>query len=50
MDVSAFDGLQSSILALIAGAGAIGVVLMINSMGWDVGMSVFKKLVKKGAK
>lgn len=47
---SAMGGVQTSIIGYIAAAGAAGVAIMAVGLGWDVGMSVFKKFFKKGAR
>jgi hypothetical protein len=50
-DISAaMGGVQTSIIGYIAAAGAAGVAIMAVGLGWDVGMSVFKKFFKKGAR
>jgi len=50
-DISTAMGpVQTSILGYIAAAGAGGVVLMAAALGWDVGMGLFKKFFKKGAR
>ena len=50
-DVAAsFAGLQTQFIGYIAAAGLAGAAIMAVAMGWDVGMSVFKKFMKKGAK
>ncbi|HAT2715961.1 TPA: hypothetical protein I8303_004778 [Aeromonas hydrophila] len=50
-DVGAAMGpVQTTILGYIAAAGAGGVVLMAAALGWDVGMGLFKKFFKKGAR
>lgn len=50
-DIStAMAPVQTSILGYIAAAGAGGVVLMAAALGWDVGMGLFKKFFKKGAR
>lgn len=50
-DVStAMGGVQTNIIGYIAAAGAAGVAIMAVGLGWDVGMSVFKKFFKKGAR
>lgn len=46
----AMGGVQTSIIGYIAAAGAAGVAIMAVGLGWDVGMSVFKKFFKKGAR
>lgn len=43
-------GVQTSIIGYIAAAGAAGIAIMAVGLGWDVGMSVFKKFFKKGAR
>lgn len=45
-----FGSLQSDITATIAVAAGIGVALMVVGLGWDVGISLVKKFVKRGAK
>lgn len=47
---TAMAPVQTQILGYIAAAGAAGVAIMAVSLGWDVGMSVFKKFFKKGAR
>jgi hypothetical protein len=42
--------LQAQFIGYIAAAGLAGTAIMAAAMGWDVGMSVFKKFMKKGAK
>lgn len=50
-DITAsMGGVQTSIIGYIAAAGAAGVAIMAVGLGWDVGMSVFKKFFKKGAR
>jgi len=50
-DISTAMGpVQTSILGYIAAAGAAGVAIMAVSLGWDVGMSIFRKFFKKGAR
>lgn len=45
-----FGSLQSDITATIGVAAGIGVALMVVGLGWDVGISLVKKFVKRGAK
>lgn len=47
---TAMAPVQTSILGYIAAAGAGGVAIMAVALGWDVGMSIFKKFFKKGAR
>ena len=47
---SDFGTIQADIIATIVVAAAIGVAIMSTGIGWDVGMSLVKKFVKKGAK
>lgn len=47
---AAMSGTQTAIIGYIAAAGASGVAIMAVALGWDVGMSVFKKFFKKGAR
>ena len=47
---TAFTAVSTEVLAAIAGAAAIGVVIMNASLVWDVGMNLYKKFVKKGAR
>lgn len=42
--------IKTSILGDIGEAAAVGVALMVVALGWDVGMSLIKKFVKKGSK
>lgn len=50
-DVGAAMGpVQTTILGFIAAAGAAGVAVMAAALGWDVGMGLFKKFLKKGAR
>jgi len=45
-----FGTLQADITGTIAVAAGIGVALMVVGLGWDVGISLVKKFVKRGAK
>jgi hypothetical protein len=45
-----FGTLESDISGTIAVAAGIGVALMVVGLGWDVGISLVKKFVKRGAK
>jgi len=45
-----FGTLQADITGTIGVAAAIGVALMVVGLGWDVGISLVKKFVKRGAK
>jgi hypothetical protein len=45
-----FGTLQTDISGTIAVAAGIGVALMVVGLGWDVGISLVKKFVKRGAK
>ena len=45
-----FGTLQADVTGTIAVAAGIGVALMIVGLGWDVGISLVKKFVKRGAK
>lgn len=45
-----FGTLQADVTSTIAVAAGIGVALMVVSLGWDVGLSLVKKFVKRGAK
>ena len=47
---TAMGPVQTTILGYIAAAGAGGVAVMAAGLGWDVGMSLFKKFFKKGAR
>ena len=50
-DITAAMGpVQTNILGYIAAAGAGGVAVMAAGLGWDVGMGLFKKFFKKGAR
>ncbi|MDM5062666.1 hypothetical protein OB934_07670 [Aeromonas salmonicida] len=50
-DIStAMAPVQTTILGYIAAAGAAGVAIMAVALGWDVGMSIFRKFFKKGAR
>lgn len=44
-----FGTLQADILGTIGVAAAIGVAIMVASLGWDVGMSLVKKFINRGA-
>lgn len=46
-DVSA---IQTETIAAIGIAAAAGLAIMAVSLGWDVGMSLIKKFVKRGAR
>jgi hypothetical protein len=45
-----FGTIQSDVSGTIAVAAGIGVALMVVGLGWDVGISLVKKFVKRGAK
>lgn len=45
-----FSASGALILAMIAAAGLMGVGIMNAGLAWDVGMGVYKKYLKKGAK
>jgi hypothetical protein len=45
-----FGTLQADVTGTIAVAAGIGVALMVVGLGWDVGLSLVKKFVKRGAK
>lgn len=47
---TAMGPVQTTILGYIAAAGAAGVAIMAVALGWDVGMSIFRKFFKKGAR
>lgn len=44
-----FGSIQADTIGTIGVAAAIGVAIMVVGIGWDVGMSLVKKFVKKGA-
>lgn len=46
----AFGSIQSDTIGTIAVAAGMGVAIMGVGIGWDVGMSLVKKFVKRGAK
>jgi hypothetical protein len=50
LTVTDFGTLQSDISGTIAVSAGIGVALMVIALGWDVGISLVKKFVKRGAK
>jgi len=45
-----FGTLQADTISTVAVAAGIGVAIMVVSLGWDVGLSLVKKFVKRGAK
>jgi len=45
-----FGSIQADVSGTIAVAAGIGVALMVVGLGWDVGISLVKKFVKRGAK
>jgi hypothetical protein len=45
-----FGTIQADVSGTIAVAAGIGVALMVVGLGWDVGISLVKKFVKRGAK
>lgn len=50
-DITAAMGpVQTQIIGYIAAAGAGGVAVMAVGLGWDVGMGLFRKFFKKGAR
>jgi hypothetical protein len=50
LQASDFGTLQADITGTIGVVASIGVALMVVGMGWDIGISLAKKFVKKGAK
>lgn len=47
---TAMAPVQTQIIGYIAAAGAAGVAIMAVGLGWDVGMNLFKKFLKKGSR
>ncbi len=45
-----FSSTGTGLLTMLAAAGAAGLLLMNASLAWDVGMGLYKKYLKKGAK
>lgn len=45
-----FTQTGTTLLGYIAAAGAAGLLLMNAGLAWDVGMGLYKKYLKKGAK
>ena len=45
-----FGSVQADVIGTIGVAAAIGVAIMVVGLGWDVGMALVKKFVKRGAK
>jgi len=50
LEAADFGTLQADVTGTIGAAAGIGVALMVISLGWDVGLSLVKKFVKRGAK
>lgn len=45
-----FGTIQADVISTIGTVTAIGVAILVVSLGWDVGFSLVKKFIKKGAK
>ncbi|MBS4052458.1 MAG: hypothetical protein KGZ69_14840 [Methylomonas sp.] len=45
-----FGSIQTDVIGTIGVAAAIGVAIMVVGLGWDVGMALVKKFVKRGAR
>lgn len=45
-----FGSIQADVIATIAVAAGIGVAIMVVGLGWDVGLGLVRKYVKRGAK
>lgn len=45
-----FGSIQADVIGTIGVAAAIGVAIMVVGLGWDVGLGLVRKYVKRGAK
>lgn len=45
-----FGSIQADVIGTIGVAAGIGVAIMVVGLGWDTGLSLVKKFVKRGAK
>ena len=50
LSADSFGSIQADVIGTIGVAAAIGVAIMVVGLGWDVGMALVKKFVKRGAK
>lgn len=47
---TAMAPVQTTVIGYIAAGGAAGVAIMAVGLGWDTGISIFRKFIKKGAR
>lgn len=47
---TAMGPVQTTVIGYIAAGGAAGVAIMAVGLGWDTGISIFRKFIKKGAR
>ncbi|MBD9362715.1 hypothetical protein [Methylomonas fluvii] len=45
-----FGSIQADVIGTIGVAAAIGVAIMVVGLGWDVGLGLVRKYVKRGTK